>query len=263
MIAIANRAFEQFVAQIRDEVVFAQVLIRRAEAGFELRHVTDAAAATASLRTIGLSDVRALAQFAGGGAFRPLKSAPNLQTGWLLRGLDDPELEVALNNLYPGAIADWYAAQSPQPPVTGYREFTARQTGMYRMTARLTNAQAAPVIRATCHRRFCLKQRLWTVPGLATDAQPDKSLIPCLEPCAILLEFARTAMRIGQEDKIHLDLAPGEIAGVIAALLSAMENSAPAVREADFSAPLNPRRLQFILETLKPQSESGQAGAVE
>ena len=120
---------------------------------------------------------------------------PNLRAGWLCRAASDAELEAALDQLYPGAIADWFAAHQPLPPVTHYRDFTARQSGMYRITTMLADAQAAQVTRVCCDARHCLKRRLWTAPGLAPDAADAKSLIPCLEPCAVMLEFARKAVR--------------------------------------------------------------------
>ncbi len=107
---------------------------------------------------------------------------------------NNTELEAALQHLYPGAITDWFAAQAQPAPVTHYREFTDRQTGMYRVTTMLSDEQAAVMARACCHRRFCLKRRLWTVGSLGPEASGEKSLIPCLEPCAILLEFARKAL---------------------------------------------------------------------
>ena len=230
--------------------MFAQVLIRWTKSGYELRHVEDGGCARAALRELKVTELRALAQFTSQGAFRPLKSAPNLQTGWIIRARDDAELESALNGLYPGAVADWFAARSPRPPITNYREFTGRQTGMYRITTMLSDRQAGQVTRAGCHKAFCLKRRLWTVNRLAPDTVEEKSLVPCLEPCALLLEFARKAMRIEQEEKMKLDLSPGEATTLRAALQTALAHPDPAVREADFDAPANPRRLQLVLEKL-------------
>ena len=116
MSAIANPALKAFVAQIGDELPLAQVLIRRAGATFELRHVADRDRAPEELRELKLAELRGLAQFTARGAFRPLKSEPNLQNGWRSTAADEAELESALNRLYPGAIADWFAAQSPEPP---------------------------------------------------------------------------------------------------------------------------------------------------
>ena len=201
MATMANPALAAFTAQLRDELLLAQVLIRRAGAGYELCHVSDCDAATDSLRMLPLNEVRALAQFTAAGAFRPLKSAPTLRAGWRLLAPTDTALESALEQLYPGAIADWFAAQAPPPPVTHYRAFTARQSGMYRITTMLTDALAAGVIGECCHANRCLKRRLWTVSGLASDVAETKSLIPCLEPCALLLESSRKAVRVEQEAK--------------------------------------------------------------
>lgn len=201
---VANPALKRFVAQMRDELVMAQVLIRRNGAGYELRQLADRGLAPESLRLVKAGDARTLAQHTATGVFRPLKSAPTLQNGWRISASSDGELELALNQLYPGAIADWAAAQTVNPPVTNYREFTQRQSGMYRITTMLDDAQAAQVIRAGCDQQFCLKRRLWTVAGLEPDDMAAKSLIPCLEPCAVLMELARKAVRIGQEEKAGL-----------------------------------------------------------
>ncbi|HXG47426.1 MAG TPA: hypothetical protein VNO52_07375, partial [Methylomirabilota bacterium] len=140
--------------------------------------------------------------------------------------------------------------QQASPPVTHYREFTSRQTGMYRVTQMLTDDQAARVIRVGCRARFCLKRRLWTVPGLEPDLPEDKSIVPCLEPCAVLLEFARKAARIEQAQTVPLPVE--DVATVVAALGMELERTRDDGREADFSDPLNRRRVQLLLERLTP-----------
>jgi hypothetical protein len=200
MVAIENPALKAFTAQMGNEVVLAQVLIRRKGGGYELRHVQDRDAAAESLRATRPMEARLLAQFTLGGEFRPLKAAPTLQRGWRMLAATDAELEQAMNGLYPGALADWHAARTPNPPVTNYRPYTERQSGMYRITTKLTDGQAAGVILDGCDATRCLKRRLWSIAGLEPDAPGNKSLIPCLEPCAILLELARKAARAGQKD---------------------------------------------------------------
>jgi len=152
------------------------------------------------LRVVKPNEARALAQFKAAGEFRPLKAAPTLQRGWRMQVANDAELELALSQLYPGAVADWFAARSANPPVTNYREFTHRQTGMYRITTMLSDAEAARVTSAGCAKGLCLKRRLWTVAGLEPDGAREKSLIPCLEPCAVLMESARKAVRAAQQE---------------------------------------------------------------
>ena len=235
-----NPALKAFLAAMGAELVLAQVLIRKQENGFELRHVDDREKSAETLRQASESELRAISQFTANGAFRPLKSASNLQTGWRFVVANEIKLEFALNTLYPNAVADWFAVQSGKPPITHYREFTRRQTGMYRITAMLTDAQAVPVIRACCHKNFCLKRRLWTAEGLAPDAPESKSLIPCLEPCAVLLEFARKAMRLEQEKEREITSSLG------ADKLEIQPSSE--IRDADFENPNNPRRKQLEIE---------------
>lgn len=252
MTAVANPALKAFIAQLGDELLFAQVVIQRAGRAYELRHESDRQRAPQELRLTPVAGLRALALQTATGAFRPLKSAPNLQSGWRVVAENDAGLEAALNQLYPGAIADWFAVQPQPAPVTHYREFTERQTGMYRVTTMLTDEQAAQMTRACCHRRFCLKRRWWSVGGLEPDASGAKSVIPCLEPCAILLEFARKALRLEQEEKVTVPVAPGELETLQAALEKALNAPASGEREADFNSPNNPRRLQLAIEKLNP-----------
>lgn len=249
-----NPALEKFVAAMGEELVVAQVLIRRDGTNFTLRHASDRDAAMQRLRVLQPADLRTLAGHTAQGAFRPLRAAPNLADGWHLTVESDEALGEALNQLYPGAVADWFAAQSPAPPVTHYREFTARQTGMYRITTMLDDAQAARMTAICCDAAFCLKRRLWTTTGLAPDPPQSKSIIPCLEPCAVLLEFARKVARLEQDEKAAVAIVPEEIETLRAALRAVLEQNAPKVREADFNAPLNPRRVRLALARLDAAS---------
>jgi hypothetical protein len=258
-----HSALQAFLAQIGRELVLGQALIRRVGPGYELRHVADRERESRFLRELRLSDLRELACFTDSGAFRPLKAAPSLRAGWWLRLSDDNALDAALNQLYPGAMADWFAARSSCPPVTNYREFTGRQTGMYRITAMLDDAQATRVARACCHKGFCLKRRLWTVNGLTPEMVEEKSSIPCLEPCAVLLEFARKAMRMEQEKRLQLELSPSEAVTLAVALRTALAHPDTTLREADFDAPGNPRRFQLLLERIQPLAAAGEKAAEE
>src|SRR5687767_5092806 len=93
-------ALQWFVQQIVEELVIAQVLVRRSSGAFELRHVDDRDVAADKLETAGPNDALAIAQFTQVGAFRPLKSAPSLQRGWRILARTELELELALGRLY-------------------------------------------------------------------------------------------------------------------------------------------------------------------
>lgn len=188
--------------QIRAELLVAQVLIRRQQQGFELRHVADRDVAGDTLKLVAPADALSIAQFTDNHAFRPLRSAPNLRRGWSVLAKSDVELETALNRLYPGFIPDLFAVGTSSPRLTHFREYTNRQTGMYRITTVLSDTEAFAMARKCCSARYCLKDRLWTVEGQPQDRPEGKSIIPCLEPCAILLEYARKVVRMSQRENL-------------------------------------------------------------
>jgi len=237
---------------VQEETVVGQVLLQRVGAGWSLRHVEDRSEPEAKLRLVAAGDLREVAQSTAEGAFRPLKSAPNLIRGWLSRPGSAVELGVALDHLYPGFVADWDAFRKTGPALASdFHTYAERQTGMYRIVAMLKGEQAARVVRAHCGKRFCLKHRAWTVEGLAPE-ESGKSVIPCLEPCALLMEFARKAMRLEQADQRAVALPAEEWEAVEQILREALDRPKAGLREADFGEGTNPRRLQLILEKLAP-----------
>ena len=235
---VRHPALEAFVACVAPELIFGQVWLRRRAAEFVLQHEADRG--LENLRALNVNELRELAQFTDTKAFRPIKSAPTLRRGWQCVARDAAELDAALRHLYPGGVADWFAARQEPSPATGYRTFTARQTGMYRITAMLDDAQVATVARAGCHRNFCLKRRLWAVEGLPSESVAEKSELVCLEPCAVLMEFARAVLRIEQKG--------GEAVSVSGSAAPSDQAGGTEVREGDFSSPLNPRFQQWRLE---------------
>lgn len=235
-------AIAAFADAIGEGATFAQVSISRREAGFELRHVENVTSEAASLKSISVGELRSLAMETERGAFRPLHSAPNLRTGWICEAGNLDGLEAALGHLYPGGLTDWHARNDPEQ-VTNYRDFTDRQTGMYRITTHLDAETAEPVFAACCADRFCLKERRWTYDGLSSTPAAQLAL-PCLEPCALLLEFARKAVRISQEPSEAIPLTVSEINTLH--VEPANTTADAAVREADFADDRNPRRRALL-----------------
>ncbi|MEI8259547.1 MAG: DR2241 family protein [Deltaproteobacteria bacterium] len=243
---------EIFFGQLTDRFVFVEVVFLRRGDAFVLRHVADTDAEAGSLTVIDVSDLRALAQTTCDGAFRPNKAAPNLRRGWQSEVSDPARLEAALRHLYPGGLADWAAARPGSPPVTHYRETAARQTGLYRITQILPDALAAKATRACCDAGSCLRRRLWTAPGAEADPEAAKSVLPCLEPCALLLDLARRAMKLEQGPKADLQVAEDDVPVLVHALRTALAHPVPEIREGDTGSPCNPRRLRLLLEKLGP-----------
>ena len=253
-------ALEEFLRQLTDHFVFVEVVILRRGDAFELRHVADIGAEAGSLTTTDIADLRALAQTTRDGAFRPNKAAPNLRRGWRTEASDPARLEAALRHLYPGGLADWAAARSCPPPVTHYHETAARQTGLYRITQILPDALAAQATRACCDAGSCLRRRLWTAPGAEADPEAAKSALPCLEPCALLLDLARRAMKLEQGPKADLALPEDDVPVLVAALETTLAHPSSVVREGNSMDPANPRRFRLLLEKLRPLSPPRKLG---
>jgi hypothetical protein len=229
-------ALRAWLAELGARNALAQVLVRREGDGFELRHVADASRPAEELRLVPSSALRSLAQTTAQGLFRPLRAAPNLQRGWRVVTGSASDLEAALNALYPGALADWFAFRSASATATEFGAFVARQTGRFASVGQLSEAQAARLTRACCDGSVCLKRRLWAVGQARPDEATEKSSIPCFEPCAVWLEFAT------QVTNFLTSTPPAAEASRSADGSNASPGDDVPVADADFSDPRNPRR---------------------
>ncbi len=190
-----------------------QVLVTaRGAAGFELCHRRDAGR-TDLERFDRAEDARAIATSDDAGNFRPLKSAPTLRRGWLLVLADLAALRLALDLLYPAAIGEWLALREGRLRVTSLRQTVVRQTGMYRVTGKITTAQADELAGENCASSAgCLRTILWRIEddGSAPASLPhekfaidfDQSgagerVIPllCAEICSLLVAAAREKVK--------------------------------------------------------------------
>ncbi len=151
-------------------------------------------------------DARMLANFDDEGNYRPLKTAPNLPHGWSLWLEGNKELLRALNYFYPAMIGAWLAHQRGELVPVHLRETLARQTGMYRVTQKLSDEQAQAVICRVCRSDGgCLKTILWRVDaGQPVRSLPaGKFIIPkgaglpllCHEACNLLVAEARKVVK--------------------------------------------------------------------
>lgn len=246
---------EPFLQWLGTGAEFGQLWIRPEGGGYELRHIEDRRAPVESLKSLEINELRDLARTDAHGAFRPLKGAPDLRSGW--KSLVARQfLAEAIGMLYPGALPDWLVvAGCGAAAATHFRDFVNRQTGMYRSAQSLEDTEAAEVIRACCGPTQCLKRRLWTVAGMSADDIDFKSVIPCLEPCAVTLEFFRRAARMKRETPMVLQLAPGDVESLefLLAQAASQVRRQPGVRVGDAGAAENPRRILLALEHFQAQ----------
>lgn len=145
-----------------------EVIVRGTDGGFEILHAADAEASDNSIdiASPGLpgfsdpSEARKIALFDADGRYRPLKSAPTLIRGWVLRLRGVGEVREAIEGLYPGALGNWAGWVKGACRPTALRDTLNRQSGMYRVTARATDDEADSTVRSFCH-PGCAKRILW------------------------------------------------------------------------------------------------------
>ena len=250
---------DALLRELGEGLVFGQVWIQSEGPTFQLRHVCDRSQPLASLRSVAAGNLRTLAQFTASGQFRPLRSSPDLQSGWVHQAADAPSLSHAIQLIYPGALADWHAAKSAAPPLTSFVEFASRQTGIYRSVSTLTENLVEDVTRACCERRVCLKRRLWGAGALPEDDIASKSSIPCLEPCSIHLEMSRRATRLERETLSPVGLSGEEVSTLRAALQLSVAHPSASGRQGDLNDPLNLRRVTWCLNKF-PSGPAGGTG---
>lgn len=248
-----NPAIREFVQRMGARLLWGEVVIQRQAEAFDLRHVRDESRDRSSLRLVNATELRERVSRTEAEAFRPLKSAPNLPGNWVILARDAAELWQVLNVLYPGSVADWHQMLDSDFRPISFEAFAGRQSGMYRIVGGLESRLALGVARAVCQKRFCVKDRRWTVGDESSSRTEEGMAIPCLDPCAILLDAARKAARTAQEPPIDLELAPSDLE----LMLGAVEQSIQAaLADPAAGTETDPRRLQLLLEKYRPVLEA-------
>src|SRR5262249_19586466 len=128
---------------------FGQILVRKTNRDFGLCHRDDEARDDSETFR-NAEDAIEIARYDDAGNYRALKTAPNLRHGWRmeLRTLD--ALKRALDYFYPGRLAVLIAWQRRQLRTTPLRETLNRQSGMYRVAAKISDAQIDDLVANFC-----------------------------------------------------------------------------------------------------------------
>ncbi|MFZ9854540.1 MAG: DR2241 family protein [Limisphaerales bacterium] len=250
-----------FRHRLTHPVLFLEVLCSPSTPGIDLRHVRDAGRPDMELQPLEPIALGVWAETTSQGAFRPNRSAPTLRSGWRCHAATDADLHEALEQIYPGALADWHAWESGTASATSFREFVGRQSGMYRVTQDLLDAGADAAAGAGCSRELCLRRRCWNTPGLGPEpiAETDGHglAIPCLEPCALLLDLARWMAKEQETPPTELQLTPGELESLEKAVQIALAHPPEELREGSVRHSANPRRLLLLAARLRGLASGG------
>ncbi|MEA3189190.1 MAG: hypothetical protein QOD99_3020 [Chthoniobacter sp.] len=183
---------------------------------FFLTHHADVESAGLQLFNSPL-DARELSRYDDGGNFRPLKSAPSLRRGWRLGLRTIHELREALDFFYPAMLGTLLAHERRLLAPVHLRETLHRQSGMYAVAKKITDAAANELIGDFCRSDGrCLKTILWKIePDTPVTSLPAPKFDPaanqlresvpaipllCAEGCNLLVAAARRKVR-GEADE--------------------------------------------------------------
>lgn len=138
-----------------------QILIQRTNDGFVLSHREDEARNDLQ-RCRNAEEAVEIAKYDDAGNYRPLRTAPNLRHGWRLELGTVDELKRALDYFYPGRLAVFAAWKTGQLRTTNLRDTLDRQSGMYRVAAKISDAQIDDLVADFCRSDGgCLRTILW------------------------------------------------------------------------------------------------------
>ena len=214
-----ERALE---AALIDCLYFGQILVQKRSEGFILSHRDDEG--REDLQTLRTTEHAVeIAKYDDTENYRPLKTAPNLRHGWRLILATPTESKRALDYFYPGRLGVFGVWKSDQLQTTPLRETLERQSGMYRVAAKISDEQIDNLVGNFCRSGGgCLRTILWTRDQLGTIAStklpkekfdpsydqvsalngsgqpaPTAAAIPllCQEPCNLLVAECRKVVK--------------------------------------------------------------------
>jgi len=122
----------------------------------------------------GAEAARDIANLDDRGAYRPLKTAPNLRHGWALLISGVEALRQGARLFLSGELGVWRSYELGTLKPVPLRETLERQSGMYAVTKKITDRQATAMVMDFAERiGGCLKRILWPIaPGNPIASRP-------------------------------------------------------------------------------------------
>ncbi|WP_164471572.1 DR2241 family protein [Halosimplex salinum] len=236
--------------QLRVTVTVDEAGTRR----YELRHVDDADAAPADLTDHDDPlDARQLAKHDDRDRYRPLKTAPTLQTGWRFADLGPGELVRAVESFYPATVANWHREREGELDISHWRETIGRQSGIYGVVRTWDRGEGHEhvdwVAEACCVDSQCVKRREWQYDE-ETDLDVDggDGEFPCREPCSVVIAAARRWTKLeGEQSRTYeFELTPSEKEQIEDIVDAVADGRTEEIREADVYEGANRYRARFL-----------------
>ena len=159
---MANPVERSLESVLTPPFYFGQILVQRKQGGdFILSHRDDAS--LDKLQTCRDPEKAVeIAKYDDAGNYRSLKTAPNLRHGWRLELATVEKLRRALDYFYPGRLAVFEVWKSGYLATMPLRETLDRQSGMYRVAAKISDPQINDLVADFCRSDGgCLRTILW------------------------------------------------------------------------------------------------------
>lgn len=200
-------------AALTDRLFIGQILICARNGSAVLSHRDDEGRVDLQ-KSSNPEDALEIAHYDDNGNYRPLKTAPNLRHGWQLQLVDVHALRIAVDHFYPGRLAMFAAWKANRLTTTPLRATLDRQSGMYRIAAKISEQQLDPLIAKFCRSDGgCLRTILWkrnAAGSVASTKLPQEKFDPahdqtapgewtipllCQEACNLLVAECRKAVK--------------------------------------------------------------------
>lgn len=194
-------------------------------------------------------DARQIAKYDDDGDYRPLKTAPTLQTGWQFTDLTGTEALRTIDFLYPATVQNWYLERQDALDVSHWRETAERQTGIYDIIDELGPEAVEWLANACCVDSQCLKRRQWDEnEDTPLDVPRGDGEFPCREPCSLVIAAARTWTLLEREEtrEYTFELTPSEKEQLEELIRAVSEEQVDEIREAEMGEGANRYRTRFL-----------------
>ncbi|MFB6222056.1 MAG: DR2241 family protein [Haloarcula sp.] len=221
---------------------------------YSVRHRADADVGTSALDIHDDPlDAREIAKHDDVGRYRPLKTAPSLQTGWAFPELSASEFVTAVDAFYPATVSNWHREREDELDVTHWRDTVDRQTGIYGVVRTWDRGDGHEhvnwVAEACCDDSQCLKRREWQYDDEThLDVDGGSGAFPCREPCSLVIAGARKWTKLEGEDTqtYEFELTPSEKEQLEAIVDTVADGTVDDIREADIYEGANRYRTRFL-----------------
>lgn len=125
------------------------------------------------------------------GRYRPLAGARSLPSGLQAECHSTSEMAMIIDAIYPLAPAHVEQWRDRSLRIVALAEVLSRQTARYAVANDLTPDGRTAAAESLCG--CCVKQPLWNRPADPPPADAPVQVVPCPEPCSVLVSLCREA----------------------------------------------------------------------